>query len=117
MGNVKINLNSMDKILLKRNLDKNGKAQKFFTSEVRRTADPYVPFQQGSLKNTARIETNRIIYTQPYARKMYYENKGYGTQGTSRGGLRGKQWIKRMWSDRGKDIVKSIAKFVGGREK
>lgn len=117
MARVKLNLDSEQKILLKRNLNKNGKAQKFFTSEVRRMADPYVPFQQGPLKNTARVETNRIIYTQPYAKKMYYENKGYGTQGTSRGGLRGKQWIPRMWANKGKKIVDSVAGFVGGKRK
>jgi hypothetical protein len=28
--------------------------------------------------------------------------------------LRGKQWIPRMWIDKGKTIVKSVAKFAGG---
>ncbi len=117
MARVRLNLDSEQKILLKRNLNKNGKAQKFFTSEVRRMADAYVPFQQGILKNTARVETNRIIYTAPYAKKMYYENKGYGNQGTSKGGLRGKQWIPRMWVDKGKNIVDSVAGFAGGKRK
>ncbi len=30
---------------------------------------------------------------------------------------RGKQWDKRMWADRGKEVVKTIAKSVGGRPK
>ncbi len=117
MASVKVNIDPADKILLKRNLNKNGKAQKFFSTEVQRVADPYVPFKQGILKNTVRVETNRIIYTPPYAKKIYYENKGYGTQGTAKGGLRGKQWIPRMWADKGKDIVKSVAEYVGGKSK
>ena len=50
-------------------------------------------------------------------KKQYYENKGYGNQGTSRGGLRGKQWIPRMWSDKGRDVVKSVANYVGGKRR
>lgn len=118
MAKVRINLDSTDKILLKRNLNKNGKAQKFFTSEVRRVADPYVPFQQGGLKNI-QVQTydDKIHYKAPYARKQYYENKGNGNQGTSHGGLRGKQWIPRMWSDKGKNVVESIANYVGGKRR
>ena len=114
---VTINLDSTQKILLKRNLNENGKAQKFFTSEVARYSDRYVPFQDGNLKNTVKISTRKLIYIQPYSRRQYYENSGRGKEGMSRGGLRGKQWDKRMWADRGSGIVKSIAKFVGGRSK
>ncbi len=117
MAKITINIDPVDKILLKRNLSKNGKAQKFFTSEVRRMADPYVPFQNGILKNTARVSDDKITYVQPYASKNYYENKGNGTQGTNKNGLRGKLWITRMWADRGKEIVKAIANFVGGNSK
>lgn len=52
---LKLKIDPVDKILLKRNLNQNGQAQKFFSSEVRRMSDPYVPFQKGSLKNTARV--------------------------------------------------------------
>lgn len=114
MANVKINIDSSDKILLKRLLNRNGKAQQFFTSEIKRISDPYVPFRKGHLKNTARVFINRIEYIQPYAKSNYNSNKGSGTQGTSGGGLRGKQWTRRAWADHGKLIVKSVAKYVGG---
>lgn len=104
---VKINLDPTEKILLKRNLDKNGTAQRFFTSEVRRLSDPYIPFDNGPLKNTAVEDIDKITYVQVYARKQYYENKGRG--------LRGPFWDKRMWADRGKEITESVAKFCGGR--
>lgn len=103
---VKINIDPTDKILLKRNLNKNGTAQQFFTSEVARLSDPYVPFDKGNLKNTRSVGVNKITYVQPYSRRQWYENKGKG--------LRGKEWCLRMWANRGKEIVKSVAKLVGG---
>ena len=114
---VTINLDPTQKILLKRNLNENGKAQKFFTNEVARYSDRYVPFQDGNLKNTVRISTSKLEYIQPYSRKQYYDNSGRGKQGSANGGLRGRYWDKRMWADRGSGIVKSIANFVGGRSK
>jgi hypothetical protein len=103
---VKINLDSTQKILLKRNLDKNGLGQRFFTSEVRRISDAYVPMDTATLKNTAVEDINKITYIQPYARKQYYENKGKG--------LRGKMWTQRAWSDHKKEITEAVARFIGG---
>ena len=37
---ITLHMDTADKILLKRNLNRNGKAQKFFTHEVRRLSDP-----------------------------------------------------------------------------
>lgn len=107
---VKIEMDPVDKILLKRKMDPNGMGQKFFTHEVRRMSDPYVPMRSGVLKNTAVEYPKKIEYVQPYARRQYWENKGDGR-------LRGKQWDKRMWADRGPEIVKSVANYVGGKVK
>ena len=106
---VKINIDPTDKILLKRNLNKNGKAQMLFTSEVARLSDAYVPMDTGTLKNTRKVYINKITYIQPYARKQWYENKGKG--------LRGKEWCLRMWANRGKEIKNSVAKLTGGKVK
>ena len=107
--NIKLKTDPADKILLKRNLNRNGKGQQFFTHEVRRLSDPYVPFLSGTLKNTAQELTDRIEYVQPYARRQYYENRGNG--------LRGSHWTERMWADRGKEIVQSVAAYCGGKTK
>lgn len=107
--NIKLKIDSADKILLKRNLNRNGKGQQFFTHEVRRLSDPYVPFLSGTLKNTAQELTSRIEYVQPYARRQYYENRGNG--------LRGSHWTERMWADRGKEIIQSVAAYCGGKTK
>ncbi|MEG1411475.1 MAG: minor capsid protein [Bacilli bacterium] len=107
MASVRINIDDTQMILLKRKLNNNGEAQKFFTSEVKRLSDPYVPFDSGPLKNTARVDKDKITYTTPYARRQWHEHKGNG--------LRGSKWCFRMWADRGDDIVRSVASFVGGR--
>ncbi len=107
--NIKLKIDPADKILLKRNLNRNGRGQQFFTHEVRRLSDPYVPFLSGTLKDTAQELTNRIEYVQPYARRQYYENRGNG--------LRGSHWTERMWADRGKEIIQSVAAYCGGKTK
>ena len=110
--NIKINIDPADQILLKRSLNKNGDGQKFFTHEVRRLSEPYVPHLSGTLEQTAVEKTTSIEYVQPYARKHYYENNG---QNRSKAPLAGKMWDQRMWPDRGKEIVQSVARYCGGR--
>ena len=112
--NIKLQIDPADQILLKRNLNQNGKGQKFFTHEVRRLSEPYVPHQSGTLEQTAIEKTTSIEYGQPYARKQYYENSG---KNRSKAPLAGKEWDKRMWPNRGKEIVQSVAKYCGGKAK
>lgn len=109
MAKIRLQIDPVDRILLKRNLNKNGKGQRFFTHEVRRLSDPYVPFLTGVLKNTATETVGSITYNTPYARRQYYENRGTG--------LRGGHWTERMWADRGKEIVKATAAYCGGKAK
>lgn len=107
---VTIKMDPTQTILLKRYLNKDGKAQSFFTSEVARLCDPYVPFVSGHLKNNKEVAASYIHYVSPYAAKQYYENKG-----GHNGPLRGKLWDKRMWADRGPEIVQAVANYVGGK--
>ena len=106
---VKLQMDPVQKILTKRNLNRNGAGQRFLTGEVRRLCDPYVPLLNGPLKNTAVEDVDRITYIQPYAQKQYHENPGNG--------LRGKYWDKRMMADRGGELVRSVADFCGGKAK
>lgn len=113
---VKIQMNSTQEILMKRNLGKNGLAQQLFTKTCAKEMNSFVPFKRGILKDI-KVEINKdnIIYYAPYAEKQYYTNRGLGKEGTSLGGLRGKMWDKRMWTSKGNGIVKSISDLVGGR--
>lgn len=113
--NVRVKLNTPEQIKRLRGMEKNGRAQKFLIHEVRRLSDPYVPYLNGPLKNTAQETDHSIIYVQPYSAKQYYENRGNGKQGTAKGGRRGKHWDKRMMADRGDEVVQSVANYIGGR--
>ena len=112
--NIKLDIDPADKILLKRSLNKNGKGQKFFTHEVRRLSEPYVPHLSGKLEDTAIEKTTCIEYVKPYARRQYYENSG---KNRSVAPFAGRLWDRRMWADRGKEIVQSVANFCGGKAK
>lgn len=122
---ITLKLDPIEKIMLKRNLGKNSNGQKFFTHEIRRLADSYVPMDSGNLKNTAVEETGRIIYVQPYAKKQWYTHSGYHRikvhgksvrSHTRRVSTRkrGREWVLRMWADRKNEIISSVAKYCGG---
>ncbi len=114
MANIRIQIDSADKVLLRRKLNKNGDGQRFFTHEVRRFSIPYVPQLSGKMEQTGIEQVNKITYPQPYTRKQYYENSG---KNRSKAPRAGKLWDKRMWQDRGKEIVQSVARYCGGKAK
>lgn len=62
---------SPSQILTTRGLQTNGSAQRFFTGELRRKMDPYVPFLNGPLKNTAIENEDSVQYITPYAQRQY----------------------------------------------
>lgn len=72
------------------------KAQAMYSTEVLRKMDSYVPVDKGTLKNTAKasshLDKGELIWSQPYARKVYYET------GRTKG-LRGKYWGERCKAD------------------
>ena len=115
----------VSKILSSRGLGSDNGARKFLASEVKRFCDPYVPMQQGILKNTAVIsgDGSQLIYNQPYAHYQYYGEvmagrapKHYtGDSLTYHGAMRGKEWDKRMMADKSKDLERSIELFIKRR--
>ncbi len=114
---VKLELDSFTKILARRGLQDNGPAQRKAASELKRMCDPYVPMNTGTLKNTAQVQQDGVLYVQPYASSQYYGNGGFGKEGMNQGGQRGKEWDKRMMADHGKEYVNAVAKIVGGKAK
>lgn len=121
---VKVDINTA-KILQDRGLGGDNRAQVYLASEVKRLCDPYVPFQNGPLKNTAQIaaDGSSITYIQPYAHYQYYGEvmagrapKHYTGKALtySGGGLRGPQWDKRMIADKSKELVSNLQKYIGG---
>ena len=107
MNGIKIEMDSLQNITLRHALNKGGKVQQFFTSEVARMCDPYVPFDTGNLKNNKEVSETYIHYKSPYAKKQHEQNRG-----GHNGPLRGKQWEKRMWTDRGNEIVRAVENYA-----
>lgn len=72
----KFKMDSIQKILAKRNLETGGLVQRFIDSEVIRQCEPYVPFDEGVLTRSASLATKigsgLVIYDTPYAHYQYY---------------------------------------------
>lgn len=84
--------------------------------------NPYIPFQSGFLANRSFnsgtvIGSGIIKQTAPYARKNYYGNAGRGKEGTANGGLRGREWFKRMVAIHRRVILDGAAKLAGAKAK
>lgn len=74
MFEVKIKYTGADKILQRIGLTHNGKAQRFFSSEVLRISNPYLPFRAGALQASGRVDDGgeSVSYNTPYARYHWY---------------------------------------------
>lgn len=126
---MKVNVNlSTAAILKKRGLGSDFSARRHLANTVKRLSDPYVPMQQGPLKNTAQIEADAksIIYGQPYARYQYHGKLMVGRAPKRLTNIdldhhgapmRGPFWDKRMMQARGNEVVDDLARFVGGKRK
>lgn len=119
---VKVNIN-VNKILSSRGLGSSKEVQKHLASEIVRLSDPYIPMQQGDLKNrrTIAADGSEIVYTQPYAHYQWYGKvmagrppKQYtGDDLTYSGGSpRGPRWAERMLADKKKEIENNIEVFI-----
>ena len=132
---------SPETILKARGLGSSNAATKLLAETVARLSDPYVPMSPGSgahMKNAYTIASDgsSITYRGPYAHFQYvgevmvsiktgspYAKSGEPKRGAGRAlsyhgaPMRGKEWDKRMMADRGDEVVKAVADFVGGKPK
>ena len=132
---VKINIDS-GSILRRRGMGNSDALRRHIASEVKRFSDPYVPYQQGLLKNASIANDGRTItYGAPYAHyhwvgEIYGPNIPLGDEGFfSRGPkspigrqmnyhgapMRGPKWTERAMADRKSDLEQSVKTFIKGR--
>lgn len=113
------------KIMRERGMGGDHRAQVFLASEVKRLCDPYVPMQQGHLKNQTVIASDgsTLTYTQPYAHYQYYgeamagraPKKYTGKELNYHGGpMRGPRWDQRMMADKSKELTNNLKTYIGG---
>ena len=133
-------LNNLQTILQKRGLEERGRIQKMCDSEVLRQCEPYTPRDTGTLVNSGTLSTDigsgQVIWNTPYARFLYYgvlmvspstgspwAKAGEKKVSTGKelqyhgGGMRGKMWFQRWKADRGKELIRRLAKEAGGEAK
>lgn len=120
-------------------LDEGGRVQQVVTNEVITLSEPYVPFAEGDLANSVRIENGTdVVWGLPYAHYMWggivYEDpilhcagfqvedggwrsrKGVQKVPTDRkleyqnGSLRGSKWVPRMLQDGGAKKIEDEAR-------
>jgi hypothetical protein len=119
---VSIDINT-SKILASRGLGASNNARKYLASEIVRLSDPYVPMQQGMLKNQRQIASDgsEIVYTQPYAHYQWYGEamagvppKHYTGREINYSGapMRGKRWTERMLADKRAEIEKNVENYI-----
>ena len=112
-----VSMQPTSKIIARLGLEPDGRVQKFFTNTCYKHMDKYVPMDEGNLRTIVDIQSSWITYESPYAKYQYYgmradgshKVKKYTTPGT------GTYWDKKMWSAEGKDVIKEVQNYVGGK--
>jgi hypothetical protein len=102
-------------------IDPNGRVQKFFTATCAKHMDKYVPFDEGNLADY-RLESNAVVYEQPYARYQYYGIREDGTHKINEANrnrsfhpLATSYWDKKMVSAEMQDVIKEVQDYIGGK--
>lgn len=128
--NVKVKMNSTNKILKDHGLDKDGRVTRYLRDTADRLMNSFVPMDNGMLRrNKAYPNNHSIKYNSPYAKYQYYgklmltksgsswaklgekkveTNKKlkYHTSGT------GPKWDKLMMQRRKNDLVKDVENYI-----
>ena len=128
--NVKVKMNSANKIIKDHGLDSNGRATRFLRDEADRLMNPFVPMDNGMLRrNKTYPNASTIKYTGPYAHyqytgklmltksgsswakkgeKKFYTSKKlkYHTSGT------GDHWEKLMLQRHRNSLIKDVQNYI-----
>ena len=128
--NVKVKMNSVNKIIKDHGLDSNGRATRFLRDEADRLMNQFIPMDNGMLRrNKTYPNASTIKYTSPYAHyqytgklmltksgssyakkgeKKFYTNKKlkYHTSGT------GDHWDKLMLQRHRNNLTKDVQNYI-----
>ncbi|MDL2276382.1 minor capsid protein [Breznakia sp. OttesenSCG-928-G09] len=123
-----VHLDTSGTILAKRGLLPGGVTQKFFTNEVIRISNPYVPMMNNILATNIAIGSDGTYYEHisPYARYHWYGLLMVGPAPKqltnipmvyNGAPMRGPKWTERAWVDHGDSVLHAVQQFVnrGGK--
>ena len=127
---VKVKMNSVNKILKDHGLNKDGRVTRYLRDDADRLMNSFVPMDNGMLRrNKTYPKNNEIKYTSPYAKYQYYgklmlakngsawaklgekkvktsKNLKYHTSGT------GAKWDKLMLQRRKNELIKDVENYI-----
>lgn len=124
--NVKVKLNSVNKIIKDHGLNEDGRVVRYARDEADRLMNPFIPFENGGLR---RLKTypgpSKIRYTSPHShyqytglkakgaskpkgikRRISSEKLNYHTPGT------GSEWEKLMMKEKGRELTRDIQNYI-----
>lgn len=136
--NTRIELDNINRILARRGLEARGQAQRYVDNEVLRQSAPYMPHQSGMLRDSGihgtDIGSGKVVWNSPYAKFLYYGKVMIGIESHSpwaKSGerkvttgrnltyhgapKRGAFWFERMKASHLTEILRGVARLVGGR--
>lgn len=107
---VKVKINTVNKILKDHGLNEDGRVVRYARDEADRLMNPFIPFENGGLRRLKAYPSNsEITYTSPYAHYQYigdeYISPKLGVSGVL---LKTDRW----WSPKGEKKKKSGKKLV-----
>lgn len=121
-----INMDSLQEMLIRRGLERNGRVQRYIDNEVLRLSMPMIPFQVGDLQRSgqlgSQVGSGVITYNAPYARYHYYGKVMAGRAPKHVTGkklkhhgspLRGAFWFERMKAAYKKQILEGARREAG----
>lgn len=122
-----VKLKPTSQIKARLGIQPNGRVQKFFTATCAKKMDKYVPMREGTLAETVIIDgeptrnvtADTITYTQNYAKYVYNGISKSGkplNYSTDKHPLATHHWDKKMWSAEGRDVIKEVQDYVGGKK-
>ena len=128
--NIKVKMNSTNKILKDHGLDQDGRAIRFLRDDADRLMNPFVPKDNGMLRrNKTYPKNNEIKYTSPYAKYQYYGKLMLSKSGSSWAKLgekkvatgkdlkyhisgTGAKWNELMMQKRKNDLIKDVENYI-----
>ena len=108
---------NLKKCISKLGLEEMGRVQKAVDQAFLAGVDPYIPFDQGLLRDSGIMHTvvgsGLIVWdAENKARRLYYgeEYWNWSNGGIQNGGLRGPYWAQRYIQNGGKKEIEEIAR-------
>lgn len=83
----------------------------FMASEAARGMDPYVPYRDGGLSESADTSRPfRVTYSTPYAGRVY-EGRGMKIH-QDKHPKATRKWDKKWWKEHGDDFCSSVGRYI-----